>query len=404
MKSIINIGTIFLALLVATTYCGHATTLEFQPAFPHVSDIYIPVDMDYQIDNNIYVTSLIGEVFRFPNVDSTTAVTVFLNMSNSGLDFYTNGFLGGDEGLLAIEFHPFFLLPLIAVNKVYVTYTPTPTTLAIVAFNVNVAEGVVDTTSAEVLFNIPRPAHKVKGFITEAYLGGDLRFHLQSEDEDDSDCLLDCSPNLFITVGYCNDDNVATNPTSPYLGKVLRITPGANGGFTVPASNPRVNGVRSAIYASGFRNPRKAYFSLFNPLLFVADVGDAIDEINVVTKGKNYGWNIVEGCTSSSVYANPIYDYTSTNPHAITGGPYYLAGSIDLVNRMLFADLYSGTLYSIPASSVGNVQCGNIATPVATAPALVSSILIVGNDVLVCNVIGASYGLPIFYRLVEVST
>jgi len=288
------------------------------------------------------------------------------------------------------------------VNKVYTTYTPTPTTIAVVAFSVNFLTGTVDTSNPDVLFNITRPTHKVKGDITEAYLGGDLRFHTQNFDDDDFDCLLACDQNLFITIGYCNDDTVTANPAI-LLGKVLRVTPNLIGnGYIIPATNPRIAGAHTPIYASGFRNPRKGYFSLFNPLLFVADVGDAIDEINVVTKGKNYGWNIVEGCTTSTVYANPIYDYTTTNPHAITGGPYYIGNIIDINNKMLYADLYSGTLYSLPSSAVGGLSCANIAIPIATANALVSSILVIGNDVIVCNVIGASYGLPIFFRLAEV--
>jgi len=71
---------------------------------------------------------------------------------------------------------------------------------------------------------------------------------------------------------------------------------------------------------------------------------------------------------------------------------------------MLFADLYSGQLYSIQASGTNTLTggCDITPTPVAVANALISSILVINGEVIVCNVIGATYGLPIFFRLEEV--
>ena len=112
--------------------------------------------------------------------------------------------------------------------------------------------------------------------------------------------------------------------------------------------------------------------------------------INVIQRNKNYGWNVVEGCTNNYLYANPIYTYTSEDaPHAITQGPYYDghgSGFKAIRERVLFADLYSGTLYAIQADNVG-VSCGITPSVVASAPALISSILVVGNEVIVSNVI-----------------
>ena len=65
---------------------------------------------------------------------------------------------------------------------------------------------------------------------------------------------------------------------------------------------------------------------------------------------------------------------------------------------MLFSDLHSGQLYAIQSSAVGS-SCGAQTFAVAKVEnALNSSILVEGDDVIVCN--GAAYGLPTF-RLVD---
>ena len=398
MKNISVYICIILALFTVLSECKKQTKLEFGPAFVNVNAIDIPVDMDSPDEEYIYVTSLNGAVYKFANDDETSTSFTFLDLANSELAFYATG-LVGDEGLLSIEFHPDYP----TVPKVYVAYTPTLTTLAIVAFTVS--SGTVDYNSIDVLFNITRPLAKDVGYITEAYLGGDLRFALENEEDDDDCDNHSCTANLFISIGYGNDDSVTSNPSN-LLGKILRVTPHTSStGYSLPSSNTKISGVTTPIYAKGLRNPRKMYFSEEPSYLFVGDVGDVYDEINVIQKNKNYGWNVVEGCTNNYLYANPIYSYTSEDaPHAITQGPYYDghgSGFKAIRERVLFADLYSGTLYAIQSDNVG-VSCGITPSVVASAPALISSILVVGNDVIVSNVIGSYYGVPSFYRLVEV--
>lgn len=83
------------------------------------------------------------------------------------------------------------------------------------------------------------------------------------------------------------------------LGKILRINPRASQGlpYTVPRFNPFVNdsNMPSEVYAIGFRNPHHLCFGT-NGKLFVADAGrDNIEEVNVVKRGRNYGWSQREG-------------------------------------------------------------------------------------------------------------
>ena len=83
------------------------------------------------------------------------------------------------------------------------------------------------------------------------------------------------------------------------LGKILRIDPhgtnSRNGHYGIPASNPRTGGERE-IFAYGFRNPFRMSFDSRSGALYVGDVGQAdVEEVDVVTPGKNYGWPVKEG-------------------------------------------------------------------------------------------------------------
>ena len=85
------------------------------------------------------------------------------------------------------------------------------------------------------------------------------------------------------------------------LGKILRINPRAGSatpGYRIPAGNPFVGtaGARGEIWALGFRNPFKMSFDDKTRQLYVADVGqNDLEEIDIVTKGGNYGWPVKEG-------------------------------------------------------------------------------------------------------------
>jgi len=83
---------------------------------------------------------------------------------------------------------------------------------------------------------------------------------------------------------------------STLLGSILRIDINSEEGYIIPKDNPFVNTKgRDEIFAYGFRNPYRMSFDS-EGRLFVGDVGqNLIEEINIVEKGKNYGWRIMEG-------------------------------------------------------------------------------------------------------------
>ncbi|PWV51918.1 sorbosone dehydrogenase family protein [Chitinophaga sp. S165] len=82
------------------------------------------------------------------------------------------------------------------------------------------------------------------------------------------------------------------------FGNILRIDVNSGSPYGIPASNPFVGKPgMDEIWAYGFRNPYRFSFDMGGShWLYVGDAGQALyEEIDVVTKGGNYGWNVKEG-------------------------------------------------------------------------------------------------------------
>ena len=102
-----------------------------------------------------------------------------------------------------------------------------------------------------------------------------------------------------VTWGHGPDGNAQNLDVA--LGKVLRIDPlgsnSGNGAYGVPGDNPFVgaNGL-DEIFAYGLRNPFRFSFDSATGELIAGDVGqNDIEEIDIITRGGNYGWRIKEG-------------------------------------------------------------------------------------------------------------
>jgi glucose/arabinose dehydrogenase len=148
--------------------------------------------------------------------------------------------------------------------------------------------------------------------------------------------------------------------TQILLGKMMRIdvnSAGASTPYAIPADNPFAGGGGlPEIYAVGFRNPWRFSFDRSSGRLFVADVGqDSFEEIDIVTKGGNYGWNTMEGdhCFKPPSGCNmagltlPIVEIPHPEGEAVIGGFVYhgtaLAG---MQGQYIFGDL-NGQIWSL---------------------------------------------------------
>lgn len=163
-----------------------------------------------------------------------------------------------------------------------------------------------------------------------------------------------------------NEGGNAQNVTDTLLGSILRIDVDAGDPYGIPEDNPFVDeeGL-DEIWAYGLRNPyRFSFDSGGERELFVADVGQNLfEEVNIVTGGGNYGWNVKEGthCFSPATPNNPpdecpdtdlegwplidpIIEYENANlpggvGRAVVGGYVYRGGRLPgFVGRYVFAD------------------------------------------------------------------
>ena len=107
---------------------------------------------------------------------------------------------------------------------------------------------------------------------------------------------------LYITTGDATNANLSQD-TASLAGKILRI----NSDGTVPSDNP----FNSPVFSYGHRNPQGLAWNE-NGILVSSEHGPsgergyAHDEINVIERGKNYGWPIIVGDSNDIVYTNPI--------------------------------------------------------------------------------------------------
>ena len=100
-------------------------------------------------------------------------------------------------------------------------------------------------------------------------------------------------------VGRGHPDIGNGQDTSTMLGSILRIDINEGDPYAIPEDNPFIDDddALDEIFAYGFRNPYHISFDTEGDhALFAADVGqDLWEEVNMVTKGSNYGWNLREG-------------------------------------------------------------------------------------------------------------
>jgi glucose/arabinose dehydrogenase len=119
---------------------------------------------------------------------------------------------------------------------------------------------------------------------------------------------------LYITTGDATQRELAQQLDSP-AGKILRV----NDDGTVPADNPFVGqqSARPEIWSYGHRNPQGIDWQPVTNLLFETEHGPSGfdgpgggDEVNIVEKGKNYGWPVIHHTQTHPGMESPLLEYT----------------------------------------------------------------------------------------------
>ena len=148
------------------------------------------------------------------------------------------------------------------------------------------------------------------------------------------------------------------------LGSILRIDvskSSEDNRYQIPNDNPFIdNGnFKDEIWAYGLRNPWRMSFDMKTGKLFAGDVGqDNFEEINIIEKGGNYGWNIMEGnsCFNNEICNKenlimPIIEYSHSEGCSVTGGYVYHGRIESLKNKYIFSDFCSGNIWTIDLSN-----------------------------------------------------
>lgn len=176
---------------------------------------------------------------------------------------------------------------------------------------------------------------------------------------------------LYIAIG---DGGLANDPygngqkLSTLLGKILRVDVDHKQGdlaYAIPKDNPFVSkkDARGEIWAYGLRNVWRLAFDPKTGALWAGDVGqDYWEEIDLIEKGGNYGWNVREGFhpfvkkdgkppakdEKRADLLDPIFDYHHDLGKSITGGVVYRGKQVpELDGAYLYADYVAGRLWAL---------------------------------------------------------
>jgi len=296
-----------------------------------------------------------------------------------------------EEGLLGIAFHPQYKTN----GKIYLNYTVSENGSDVS----RVAEWVV--SKPESLATAKLEKERILMRVTQPYPNhnaGQLAF----------------GPDGMLYIGWGDggfkDDpkGHGQNPKT-LLGSMLRVSvdPDTSGKpYTVPSDNPFIGNATYApeTFAYGFRNPWRYSFDPKGRLI-VADVGqDLFEEVSIVERGGNYGWNIREGahcfepkenCKTENL-RDPVYEYGRKEGQSITGGYVYLGDEISaLKNKYVFADFMSGRIWAIALPDASTAKAEKAYT-LGQWPVLISTF---GRDAA-GNLYAADFGTGKILRFV----
>lgn len=155
---------------------------------------------------------------------------------------------------------------------------------------------------------------------------------------------------LYISAGDSTDWHLAQKPDS-LAGKILRV----NDDGTIPPDNPFVNqkNIRPEIWATGVRNPQGLAWQPDTSLLFETEHGPSGfdgpgggDEVNIIEKGKNYGWPVIHHRDTKEGMESPLLEYT---PAVAPASGMFYKGSVfpDFKGNFFFGNLRGETIIRV---------------------------------------------------------
>ncbi|MCY2966015.1 MAG: PQQ-dependent sugar dehydrogenase, partial [Planctomycetota bacterium] len=191
----------------------------------------------------------------------------------------------------------------------------------------------------------PTSAHVIIEWASNGHNGGDMAFG--------PDGMLYASAGDGTTD---SDTNLTGQKISDLVSGMLRIdvdhpAPGMN--YAIPPDNPflKIPGARGELWAYGFRNPWRIHFDPQGNL-WCGDIGqDQYEMIELVQKGDNYGWSVMDGghpfYLERERGPTPIQTAAIVHPHSearsITGGVTYQGKRLEgLKGAYIYGDYGTG--------------------------------------------------------------
>jgi len=315
--------------------------LELIESYPNLS-FAKPLYFTTTGADNCYVVQQTGQILIFEDDPDVQDSQVFLDLG----DIVNTR--GNEEGLLGLAFHPDYE----SNGYFYVNYTSATGTVVARYTRSEDDPSAADPGSAHIMLTFDQPyANHNAGHMD---FGPDGYLYIATGDG-----------------GSGGDPEKYAQNLSSLLGNILRIdinNPGENGLYGIPEDNPfagNTEGYAEEIYAYGLRNPWRFSFDEEGQL-WAADVGqNKIEEIDIIVKGGNYGWNVMEGTLifednpdiDKAVLIPPVFEYNHDEGYSITGGYVYSGEAIpDLQSRYIYGDYGTGRIWALWFDAEGIVQ------------------------------------------------
>lgn len=321
-----------------------AAKLILKDAFPNLH-FDMPVEFLSPGDgtNRNFVVAQKGKIHVFKNDPTVKSAGIFLDIEKKVT-------AGGERGLLGMAFHPDYK----SNGYFYLNYTRNINKLETVISRFRVSKtrpNQADPASEVILLTYAQPYSN--------HNGGKLAF----------------GPDGYLYIaagdgGSGGDPQKNGQKKSTLLGKILRIDVNRPSGalnYSIPEDNPfKANhqGFREEIYAYGLRNPWRFSFDKNTGELWAGDVGqNKIEEIDIITNGGNYGWNVMEAdeCFGSAecdtgAFILPVWSYQQgpETGRSVTGGYVYRGKMLSaLQGKYIYGDYVTGNIWALTKTSGG---------------------------------------------------
>lgn len=341
-------STLLLCLLCLVGMSAHAA-IDLVEAFPELR-FQRPVLLTHAPDqsNRLYVVEQGGSIRVFPNRPGASTAEVFFDIRKATANRFIDG---GEQGLLGLAFDPNFSRN----GRFYVNYTAAAPRRTVIA-----------------RYELMSPGHSAVNYESETVL-----LEVPQDYSNHNGGMIAFGPDGYLYIGMGDggsggDPRNRAQDMQSLLGKMLRID--TNG--KAPADNPFSRGEgRPEIWALGLRNPWRFSFDRVTGQLWAGDVGqNAIEEINLIEAGKNYGWRAYEGNQiirqqeAEQVLAHqaPIFAYSHREGQSVTGGVIYRGADYPaLQGWYFFADFVSGQLWGLDSANGATVKLARLNNPAA---------------------------------------